>query len=346
MSLTYTEMKMQYQALRKTFDYMASIKDDLIKFYKGAAPKSITFIGCGSSYCMCKSAEFSAKVRLGISATTLAAGDLMINYEEYKKMLEGTLIFAPSRSGSTSEVIKAIQKLKTIIDVPVLAVSCVEGSDLSKIVDYSVEIPWAYDDSVCQTRTVTNLYTADLLIMAYLSDDTKLIKDIDKAINIGNNFMAKYENGIKELAMTDWSYAVMLADGEMEGIASEGSIAFIEIAQVLSHYFHLLDVRHGPMVMINKDTLVVACLSSKDFEYQKALIEDILSRGAKVITYSAEELEKIDGVSLQISSGMGLDSAVYGIPFIIIPQLLAIYKAEQKGINPDNPDGLAAWIKL
>ncbi len=346
MSLTYIEMKEQYVALRKTFDFITSKKNEIIKFYKEKAPKSMTFVGCGSGYCMCQSGELAAKVRMGIPSATFAAGDLMLNSKDYKNILEGTMIFAPSRSGSTSEVLKAIEKAKSIFNVPVFAVTCVENSDLNKAANFCIELPWAFDTSVCQTRTVTNLYTADLLIIAYLSGDDKLVEDINKAITAGNEFMEKYESSIKDIAGADWSYVVLLADGEMQGIANEGAVAFVEIAQVLAHYYHLLDVRHGPMVMINKDTLVVACLTKRNFEYQKSLIKDIISRGAKVITYSAEEVEKIEGVSLQINSGISLDNAVSGIPFIFIPQALAYYKAEKNGIDADNPDGLTAWIKL
>ena len=232
------------------------------------------------------------------------------------------------------------------MNIPVLAITCVEGSTLSKMADFTLEIPWAYDVSVCQTRTVVNLYAANLLITAYLSGDRKLIEDIDTVIKVGNEYMLEYEEKIKRVAQKDWSYVILLADGEMQGIAGEGAIAFTEIAQVRAHHYHLLDVRHGPMVMINSDTLVIASLTSGHCDYQKDLISDLLKRGARVITYSDKPLGKIDGVDLQVSSGISLDNASCGIPFIFIAQVLAYYKAEQKGINPDNPDGLAAWIKL
>jgi glutamine---fructose-6-phosphate transaminase (isomerizing) len=256
------------------------------------------------------------------------------------------MIIAPSRSGSTSEVIKAIKQVKEAYDVPVLAISCVAGCELSKIADLSLEIPWAYDASVCQTRTVTNLYTADLLILAFLSKDEKLIRDIDTAINIGHDYMAKYETEIREMAQAQWSNVVIIADGELSGIAAEGAIAFNEIPQVQSNQFNLLDLRHGPMVMIGNDTLVIACLSAEESVYQKNLISDIKKRGAKIISYSDKPLPEMEEIDLQVFSGMDLDIGVQGIPFIFIPQLLSYYKAEQKGINPDNPDGLTAWVKL
>lgn len=346
MSKTYNELKLQYAALRQTYEYIASKKDALIDFFNKNSPVSLTYIGCGSGFCLCQSGEISAKLRLGMPATAIASGDLLINCDQYLKLLDGSMLIAPSRSGSTSEVVKAINNVKEIKRVPVLAISCVAGSELSKIADFALELPWAFDESVCQTRTVVNLYAANLLILAHLCGDVKLLEDIDKIIDAGANYMDRYEDELKVIAEMDWTNAVILADGEMQGIACEGAVALTEIAQVSSHYYHLLDVRHGPMVLVGNDTLVVACITNKRFEYQKSLICDVVKRGARVVVYSSEQLDPIDGVSLTVSSGMSLDSAVSGIPFILIPQVIAYFKSVNKGLNADEPAGLAPWIKL
>ena len=41
-----------------------------------------------------------------------------------------------------------------------------------------------------------------------------------------------------------------------------------------------------------------------------------------------------------------VDYTVRGIYFIILNQLLSYYKAIKRGINPDQPEGLDAWINL
>jgi len=343
---TYDELKLQYAALRKTFDYLLTKRSEIVKFFTDKAPGSLTYIGCGSSYCLCKSGEFSARKRMGICASALAAGDLLLNHASYEKIMKDTLIIAPSRSGSTSEVVNALEWVKASSNVPILSICCVEGSELSKMADFSLDIPWAYDVSVCQTRTVINLYAANLLIIAFLSGDEKLIRDIDRAIKAGNDYMNKYEEKIRYIAQSEWTNVVVIADGELSGIASEGAIAFNEIPQAFSNQFHLLDVRHGPMAIIGKNTLVIACLNADETKYQKDLIKDIKNRGAKIISYSDKPMTGMEDIDLQVTSGMSLDVAAQGIPFIFIPQLLSYYKAEYKGINPDNPDGLAAWIKL
>lgn len=346
MNLTYKEMKQQYTSLRKTFDYLSAKRDEITTFFKKNTYESLTYIGCGSSLCLCQSAEMTAKVRLGIPSMAIAAGDLMLNHKDYGRLLEKTMIVALSRSGSTSEVLKAIEVTGSDNKIPVLAVTCIEDSPLEKISDFTLKLPWAFDESVCQTRTIVNLYAANLLIAAYLSGDSTLEKAIDKAIDAGDSYMTGYEKLLKPIAEESWTNVVILADGEMKGIAAEGALAMIEIAKIPGSFYHLLDVRHGPMVLVNKDVLVIACLNDKSFEYQKALVNDIAARGAKIITYSSMPVEAIEGVSLHVTSNINMDNAVSGIPFIFIPQAIACYRAAKDGINPDNPDGLTAWVQI
>jgi len=346
MNKTYEEIKQQYNALRKTFDHILEKKDELIAFWKRNTPQSLTYIGCGSGYCLCRSGEISAKLKLGLPANAFAAGDLLIHHQEYASILKGSLLVAPSRSGSTTEVIRSIQEIKKALKLPVLAISCVENSELSNMADFVLELPWAFDESVCQTRSITNLYTANLLILAYLSEDEKRIEGIDRMIDAGNAYMLQNEKPLKALVDAEWSNAVILADGEMQGIASEAAMAFIEIANVPAQYYHLLDVRHGPMALVREDTLVIVCLSGINQSYEMALIKDLVKRGAKVVVFSGEQPEALEGVRLTIWTGFEMDSAVRGIPFIFIPQILACYKAKIWGLNPDNPEGLVSWVKL
>ncbi len=346
MSLTYKETTNQYEALKKTFKHIANQKLSLCQFIDTHKPKSITFVGCGSSYYISQSFEMMAKVRMGIPASSIPAGDLMLNFRKYAKMLENTLLVVVSRSGSTSEVINAIKNIKAEHNTPVLSVSCVEGSELSKISDICIEIPWAFDESVCQTRTVSNLYSAITQVIGYWSDDNTLINDLNTVIEAGDTYLSKNEAGLKSVACMEWTKTVLLADGELQGIASEGSLAFKEISQIPSNCYHLLDSRHGPMVMINKDTLVIACLTNSDINSQIALVRDVVCKGAKIVVYTDEPIPGIEGVTLHVTSGLSLDNAVQGIPFINLSQLLAYYKAVETGSNPDQPDGLTAWIKL
>lgn len=348
MYLTENEIFSQYESARKTYNYILSKADLINNLRKNYNYKSITFIGCGSGYALCQSAEMSARINIGIPSTALAGGDLLVNMSCFESILKETLLVCPSRSGSTSEVVLSVKEIKSKYSVPCIAICAVENSELSKLADLTLEIPWAFDESVCQTRTVTNLYIANLLLIAIIAENKKLIEEIWEAIKNGDKYIENNLQVLKDISAKDsWNKVVVLADCELQGIAAEGAIAFNEICQLPSNYYHLLDVRHGPMVLIDSKTLVIAACSSSGIEFQKDLIRDIKKLGATIIIVSnSKEYFNDENVDVNIVIPNYINMAVTGIPFINIAQIISYYKALNIGINPDFPKGLNPWIKL
>lgn len=157
--------------------------------------------------------------------------------------------------------------------------------------------------------------------------------------------MERYKQSAKEIAKKEWNNVVVLADGELEGIAEEGALALTEISLLPTHYYHLLDVRHGPMVLINENTLVVAMLSPGTSQYQKDLLEDMKAKNVTLVVLGTEQ-QQYDDADLFVTLPELEHFTAQGIPFIYLPQVIALYKALEQGINPDEPEGLDAWIEL
>lgn len=347
---TEKEIFNQYEALNETYNYFLSKEKEIKEIQKNYKFRSITFIGSGSSYYLCKSAEISCKMHLGLSANSIAAGDLMLNFSEYKNVLKDTLLVMLSRSGSTSEVILALQKVKEQFKLPSISISARENSKLSKMVDLSLEIPWAFDESVCQTRTVTNLYTSILLMIANMNDNEKdkkiLLEDIKNSIEYGNKFIFNHTNMLKEISQKKtWSKVVILADSELEGIAAEAALAFKEISNTPSNYYHVLDVRHGPMVLIDKKTLVIIATSPYSISYQADLVTDLKRKGAEVLIIGSQKETEINA-DYSVNIPVYQNYAVRGIPFVFVSQAVSFFRAASEGINPDVPQGLDSWIEL
>jgi len=137
---------------------------------------------------------------------------------------------------------------------------------------------------------------------------------------------------------------VVLADGEADGLAEEGALAFKEISQLPSNYYHLLDARHGPMVLFGARTLVLAALRTPVDARERALIADIVARGAAVVCFSNLPCD-IPGAEC-FALGEDVGAAAGGLGLLALCQLASLYKSAHTGCNPDLPDGLSPWISI
>lgn len=344
MSKIYGEMKDQYAAMRQSQACLDAREGDIAAFL--SAKDKWVFVGCGSSYAVAQSAALMGQLKLNKNAIALAGGDLLLHAQAYRPMLEGCALIVLSRSGETTEVVRAIDWMrKQGINFSVLSVTCVVGSALSGMSDVALEMPWAFDESVCQTRTVSCLYFACAYALAIVAQNTGRARLLVSFITSGGEaFLQQIEEPAKALAQKDWTHVVVLGDGELSGIAQEGALAFKEICQLPSDYYHLLDVRHGPMVLIGKQTLVIAQICGAEGGLEADLIRDLVQKGATVAVCSDAPFHQ-EGV-VNFCVGQSLDQAVRGLPLINVCQLTAYYKSFLTGANPDAPDGLAAWIQL
>ena len=342
MALTYKEMQDTFSALGKTVDYLESKWEEIEGFFKGST--RLIYIGCGSSYSNAKSFAMITNMYTNIPATALAAGDILLHAERYKKMIDGSSLVFISRSGKTSELIWAVDTMKKLgCRFNVASLVCAGGTPLGERSDLELSTPWAFDESVCQTRCVTNAYFMAAYIAASLTGNKKVQGELALVIKEGSAYMDKAEELSKELAKEPWTHAVVLADAELEGIAEEGALVFKEVCRLPSSFHHVLDVRHGPMVLINKETLVIMATAT-GCELENNLIKDLKTKGANVALYS-DKPGDIDGVKVS-SFGKELSQITRGIPLIILCQMIAYYKSKETGADPDKPDGLDPWISL
>ena len=342
MDTTYKEIQDTFNALTKTVKYIDEKWSEIEAFIRNK--KRFIFVGCGSSYSIAKSYAAICNMSAGVPASALAAGDILIHAARYKKMVSDAAVVFISRSGRTSEILKALDALlEQKISFSVLSVIAAKDTPLAEKSELSLETPWAFDESVCQTRCVTNFYFMGAYIFAKYTNDSAVLDDLKYLAHSGSGFLANAEKVAKELAPKDWNRAVVLADAELEGLAEEGALVFKEVCQLPANYYHVLDVRHGPIVLIGQHTLNILCLGTCG-DFERGLLGDIKKKSDFVVAFTDNSIDA-DGVT-SISFGRELTHIARGVPFIILCQLIAYEKSKETGANPDQPTGLDPWIAL
>lgn len=345
MFLTEKEIMEQHVALTETFQYFIENKAVIEEFFKKHNEKKFLFLGCGSSYMLAKTGQRKFAACRDTAANAIAGGDYLVNKDFYEETVKGSIVVVLSRSGQTTEIVESVKEMKKRYGNPMISISAKAANDVMPYSDLDITLDWCYDQSVSQTRTVTNLYMAILFLAAIYQEDNAMIADLFRVVLENKEYKEEYRDCLREIARRAWDNVVILADGPVIGIGEEGALAFTEIAMVPGGFFNLLDYRHGPMVLNDERTLTIVLVGPGENRLQKDMLEDLKARKCILITVSTEK-ENIYGADANIYIGDVKDFGVMGIPFIFIMQCLAYEKALIRGTNPDAPIGLDAFITL
>lgn len=345
MFLTEKEILDTPNALKKTYNCFCEMADEINAFFKTNTARKFTFFGCGSSYMLSKSAAALFSSFENTTAFAIAAGEYIINPAFFKEMVKDSIVVTVSRSGKTSEMVKAVKHIKETLDCDVISISMKDENDIMPMSQLNITLDWCYDNSVCQTRTVTNLYTSILLLGSYYANNESLRESVKVACDTNADFIKNNREALEKIAALDWTDVTVLADGPVRGIAEEGALAFTEIAILTGRYFPMLDYRHGPIVISGKKSLTIMLINPAEDSLQNDMVKDVMSHGGPVLVVSKHK-DNIYGATAHIQIDGIEDFAAWGIPFIYISQMTALTKSINLGGNPDAPTGLDAFIIL
>ena len=105
-----------------------------------------------------------------------------------------------------------------------------------------------------------------------------------------------------------------------------------------SEGYYDLEYRHGPMSLVDENTLIV-CLSNKACrDGDKALMEQMKSYGATVAVLGGELGDTFDQIADYIySMDKGWNDMQYSAIIGFIGQLLGYYIADSKNLDADSP---------
>ena len=137
----------------------------------------------------------------------------------------------------------------------------------------------------------------------------------------------------------------LLGSDALYGIACEGALKLMEMSLTPAEAFHFLEFRHGPKAMVNEHSLVIGLVSEKAQGHEELVMREMRGMGARTLAISPVALDPAACEFL-----VGLPSAVPAIArlplYLPILQLIAFHRAIAKGLNPDEPANLSAFVTL
>lgn len=304
---------------------------------KAADYDQVIFTGCGSTYYLSLAAAALYQQLTGRVARAVPGGELLLNpntiLTNHKKLL-----IAFSRSGTTTETVKAVEQFKASKQGDVFVISNYQET-LSHLADASIIIPEGQEESVAQTRSFASMYVAATGFAARMAGRNDLLESMSSLPKIGERIINEFEttaHQIGENLAFDRFY--FLGSGILYGLACELNLKMKEMSLTHSEPFHFLEFRHGPMSMVNEKAVVVGLVSESNFKHETAVLNEMQALGAKTVA--------LGNTGVDISFNAAVPESVRGVLYLPVLQLMAFYRSLAKGLNPDRPTNLVAVIKL
>ncbi len=334
---THEEIFNQTKAWIGALEEVERKKQEIAKFIS-ADYQQVIFTGCGSTYYLSLSMAWLFQSQTGMVCKAVPAGEILMNPDAVFTK-KPTLLFALSRSGSTSETVRAVKLFKQDYPGKVISVSNYSDQPLPALADLPFNIKEGQEQSVAQTRSFSSMMMAATAITMHASRQEKLANDMRKLPEFGQSLMDKYNDFARSTGENlDVDRVYFLGSANRYGIACEGNLKMKEMTLTHSEPFHFLEFRHGPKSMVNEKAIIFGLLSDKNREYEEKVLKEMKDLGGHVVALAENNAD--------VTFNSGLDEKIRTILYLPFLQMTAFYRSVAKGLNPDKPNNLSAVIYL
>ena len=329
---TYQEIKSQTPAWAQALEVTSASA-----FPKAVAYDQVLFTGCGSTYYLSLAGAALYQEFTGCAARAVPGGELLLN-PQVAVTDRKTLLVAVSRSGTTTETVRAVEKFKAEKRGDVIVVSNYDEA-LSRLADVNIVIDRGQEESVAQTRSFASMFVAVSALCTKMAGRNDLFSAMSDLPNVGEKLLAKHESLAREIGENlNFDRFYFLGSGMRYGLACEGNLKMKEMTLTHSEPFHFLEFRHGPMSMVTDTSMLVGLLSEKNFSHEFAVLNEMQAKGGTIVALGES------GSDIAFESGV--PESVRGVLYLPVLQLMAFYRSLAKGLNPDRPNNLSAVIQL
>jgi glutamine---fructose-6-phosphate transaminase (isomerizing) len=306
------------------------------------------FTGCGSSYYIAQVAAASWTLATGGRARALPASEILLFPE---LALAGSTPIQPvliSRSGRTSETLRAGEFLQAKHQVAVLGAVCEPDSPLERMAAATLALPAADDQSMVVTRAFTSTLLALQAVAATYADHS----DVEPMIHVLAEHIIRHLRTLPAqveefVGAHDLRNFVFLGQGLYYGVAQEAMLKVMEMSCSYAEPFHTLEFRHGPKAILSPETLVTFFLSESGYQAERAVLEEVKKLGAMTLAV-ANRADEATRRATDFLIELRLDVPEFYRPAaaIIPAQLLAYNLAKKKGMDADWPPHLSRVVNL
>ena len=315
--------------------------------------RRLYIVGCGSAYHVGVAARyvFESLARLPVEV------DVASEFRYRDPVLEpDSLAVIISQSGETADTLAALRLCKER-GVRTIGIVNVVGSSIAREADATL-YTWAGPEIAVATTKAYSTQLAACYLLAIAFGQVRGTLDEDRCAALVAELQAlpdKIEKTLSDKERIQWfasKYAnahdaFFIGRGLDYAVALEGSLKFKEISYIHSEAFAAGEMKHGPISLVEKGTLVVGILTQPAlFEKTVSNLVEAKSRGAFLMgltSYGNYSIEDTAGFTVYVPK----TDPCFATSLAVIPlQLLAYYVSCAKGLDVDKPRNLAKSVTV
>jgi glucosamine--fructose-6-phosphate aminotransferase (isomerizing) len=345
-TFTQSEIASQSMIWKSILNENPQIDLQAIMDHHKSSDKYFLVTGCGSTHYLALSVAALLR-KDGFQALALPASELVY----FSKALprRDAILIAISRSGTTTETLWAIEKFRTRFNNnPVIAVTTLPDSTLAKQADFVLAASQAQEMSVAQTRSFTSMFLLSQILCGAFAGDQYVTKRLQKLPDALNKLIDNTSELSRELGENQsLKRLFFLGGGPLYGLACEAMLKTKEMSRSWAEAYSPLEFRHGPMSVVDGESLVVCFASDSQLAAESKVLQDMKRLGAKTLILT-EDSKTADwsGMDYVVSLKTGLDEWDRGVIYLPLIQWMAYYRSLSKGLDPDRPNNLTAVVEL
>jgi glucosamine--fructose-6-phosphate aminotransferase (isomerizing) len=344
---TYPEISGQHEAMKAAWEQLERQQDWIEAYLKNPAFDEIIFIGSGSSYYQALTMASTCRSWLNKSASAFPSSELFLFRDQATSSDRHYLVIGVSRSGESTEVVLALEALKTAPQFTIAGISCYENSSMAKLASCLIS-PLGKEESTVMTKSFSSMTFMMQTAFAIAANKTQQLKELESALSAAGQVVAASDSFIRQLVESStFNKYIYLGMGAYYGIALEACLKIKEMSYVWTEAYGSLEFRHGPKSVVEPGTLICMLLSEKARAYELKVAKEMKEFGAFVLLISAKkgsDTEFADAV-LEVGGADWSDEARAAL-YLPALQYLGYYTAMSLNVNPDTPRNLTQVVKI
>ncbi|MGI5892524.1 MAG: SIS domain-containing protein [Bacillota bacterium] len=344
--LTYKEIYDQPESFKGVNDTLEDIYKVLDKvFAKENHYDELIFTGCGTSFYLAQSASHAFSSYTGIPAKAVPCSELYFFPETFVKDKK-VLVLPITRKSYTTEVRMAIDKVRAFPGVKTLAITCDPDSKIYN--DYVILSPVTAEESVIMTRSFTSMLYLAIVMAMYVAGKKDEIQAMNEYDKVAEELLPKMDELAKRIVEENpnLNLFITLGQGVYYGVANECMNKIKEMGIANSEAYYSLEYRHGPMSLVDENTLVLTLANSSSIEYDAKLLTQMKTFGAATAVIGKNVSKSMEDVDYKLDLPHDYNDMQYAAIIGFIGQFIGYYIAEKKNINADSPRNLSQAIVL